>query len=225
MSKRSFRRLAVVAGAALAVGSMAPAMAIRIDDADVKAVGVAEVEANAIDVTDVIGDLHSTNVGLPTQLVFGSLHNLRTTVGYHVPVLAGDAVELAYDAIGCPVGTALDLDVAAAVLAGAGLNVGNGNIGLAAGALGVVAGAGDLVEDVQDCIGEIRGDVVETLVDTRAAVNSAAILATSTALGVVGTASAVPGTVVGIAAPLVFGTVNNLNVTAVAQLAAVVSVL
>ena len=31
MSKRSFRRLAVVAGAALAVGSMAPAMAVRVD--------------------------------------------------------------------------------------------------------------------------------------------------------------------------------------------------
>lgn len=46
MSKRSFRRLAVVAGAALAIGSMAPAMAVRVD-AD------AEVDTDAV-ITDVV---------------------------------------------------------------------------------------------------------------------------------------------------------------------------
>ena len=57
MSKRSFRRLAVVAGAALAVGSMAPALAVRID-----AGAGAEAE---IDPTMVVNDVVNITGALP----------------------------------------------------------------------------------------------------------------------------------------------------------------
>jgi hypothetical protein len=57
VSKRSFRRLAVVAGAALAVGSMAPAMAVRID-----AGAGAEAE---IDPTMVVNDVVNITDALP----------------------------------------------------------------------------------------------------------------------------------------------------------------
>jgi hypothetical protein len=57
VSKRSFRRLAVVAGAALAVGSMAPAMAVRID-----AGAGAEAE---IDPTMVVNDVVNITGALP----------------------------------------------------------------------------------------------------------------------------------------------------------------
>jgi hypothetical protein len=65
VSKRSFRRLAVVAGAALAVGSMAPAMAARID-AGAGAGAGASVDPSAL-ITDITGTLPSTlPVAVPT---------------------------------------------------------------------------------------------------------------------------------------------------------------
>lgn len=57
MSKRSFRRLAVVAGAALAVGSMAPALAVRVD-----AGAGAEAE---VDPTMVVNDVVNMTGALP----------------------------------------------------------------------------------------------------------------------------------------------------------------
>lgn len=56
MSKRSYRRLAVVAGAALAVGSMAPAMAARLDAG---AGASADVDPALVvnDVTAILGTL------------------------------------------------------------------------------------------------------------------------------------------------------------------------
>lgn len=61
MSKRSYRRIAVVAGAALAIGSMAPAMAARID-----ADAGAELEA---DPTMVISDVVNITDALPIPAV------------------------------------------------------------------------------------------------------------------------------------------------------------
>ena len=67
MSKRSFRRLAVVAGAALAVGSMAPAMASRID-AGAGAGAGASVDPGAL-ITDITGSV-------PHTLLYGPSVNL-----------------------------------------------------------------------------------------------------------------------------------------------------
>ncbi|HEV7863588.1 MAG TPA: hypothetical protein VGR20_12840 [Acidimicrobiia bacterium] len=82
MSKRSYRRLAVVTGAALAIGSMAPAMAARVT-ADTS--GSASVSADAIDITDVTAGLPLPAVGtiLPTALgVAGPLvANVTTAPG------------------------------------------------------------------------------------------------------------------------------------------------
>jgi hypothetical protein len=60
VSKRSFRRFAVVAGAALALGSMAPAMAQRVDvsgvaDVDVSVDGLGTPGAGAADVSYLTG--------------------------------------------------------------------------------------------------------------------------------------------------------------------------
>ena len=62
MSKRSFRRLAVVAGAALAVGSMAPAMAVRVDAG---AGAAAEVDPTMVvnDVVNITGALPLPELG------------------------------------------------------------------------------------------------------------------------------------------------------------------
>ena len=226
MSKRSYGRLAVVAGAALAVGSMAPATAFLFDDLDpdVKAAGAASVSVDTIDVSDVMGSVESSNLSLPTGLVFGTLGGVKAAVGYHAPVLVGDVIEILKD-VKCPGGAALDLDVVAKVIATAGLSVGNGGIGLGANALALAAAPLDVVEDIKYCLGQIKADVVETLVDTKAAVATVAGVATGAALGAVATATGVPAVVLGTATPLVFGTLNNLNVVATAQLAAVVSVL
>jgi hypothetical protein len=226
VSKRSYRRLAVVAGAALAAGSMAPAMAIRLDDLDAtaRAAGAASVSVDAIDVSDVMGSVQSTNLSLPTSLVFGTLGGVKATLGYHAPILVGDVIEILGN-VRCPVAAALDLDVVARVIATAGLNVGNGGITLGANALALAVAPLDVVEDIQYCLAQIKADVFETLVDTKAAVTTVAGLATGTALGAVATATGVPALVLGTATPLVFGTLNNLNVVATAQLAAVVSIL
>ena len=223
MSKRSYRRLAVVAGAALAAGSMAPAMAIRLDDLDAtaNAAGAASV---SVDVSDVMGSVQSSNLSLPTSLVFGTLGGVKATLGYHAPILVGDVIEILGN-VKCPVAAALDLDVVAKVIATAGLNVGNGGIALGANALALAVAPLDVVEDIQYCLAQIKADVVETLVDTKAAVTTVAGVATGTALGAVATATGVPALVLGTATPLVFGTLNNLNVVATAQLAAVVSIL
>ena len=59
MSKRSYRRLAVVAGAAVALGSMAPAMAQRLDVSGVAGASVsvdpAEATSSVTDVTNILG--------------------------------------------------------------------------------------------------------------------------------------------------------------------------
>lgn len=226
MSKRSYRHLAVVAGAALAVGSMAPATAFLLDDLDptVKAAGAASVSVDTIDVSDVMGSVQSSNLSLPTGLVFGTLGGVKATLGYHAPILVGDVIEILKD-VKCPVGAALDLDVVAKVIATAGLSVGNGGIALGANALALAVAPLEVVEDIQYCLGQIKADVVETLVDTKAAVTTVAGVATGAALGAVATATGVPALVLGTATPLVFGTLNNLNVVATAQLAAVVSIL
>lgn len=76
MSKRSYRRLAVVAGAALAVGSMAPAMAVRIDAG---AGAEAEIDPAGL-VTELTGALpvELPDVALPTV---GELNGTVITLG------------------------------------------------------------------------------------------------------------------------------------------------
>ena len=116
MSKRSYRRLAVVAGAALAVGSMAPAMAARVD-------GEATASANATDATDLAGSLIPELPAVNTAIV-GQLS--ASLLGTPFAVLGG-AQTAAGRALGCTgalasgVGLGLGAD-ADAVLGLGGLN-------------------------------------------------------------------------------------------------------
>ena len=76
MSKRSYRRVAVVAGAALALGSMAPALAQRVE-----ASGVADVEVSAPAATSGAGIADASSILVPVYPILGlGLGTLSTTV-------------------------------------------------------------------------------------------------------------------------------------------------
>jgi hypothetical protein len=75
VSKRSYRRLAVVAGAALACGTMAPAMAARVSAGEGAG---ATASVNTVDISDVTGLLPLNQqvlggLGLGGDLVLGGL--------------------------------------------------------------------------------------------------------------------------------------------------------
>jgi hypothetical protein len=80
VSKRSFRRLAVVAGAALAVGSMAPAMAVRIDAG---AGAEAEVDPTMVvnDVVNITGALPLPGLGALPIPTYTQLNGTLLTAG------------------------------------------------------------------------------------------------------------------------------------------------
>jgi hypothetical protein len=225
VSKRSSRRLAVVAGAALAVGSMAPAMATRIDGPDVRAVGTAGVAVNGVDADALMGSVGSSDLALPTNLVFGSLGNIKATLGYFGPLLVSDAYNVLSDGVGCPIyATAGGLDdLGLAAVARVAAHVDLAHVVAVGNAAAVLDGPLGVVGDLKDCLGEVKSDAIDLLGDTKAAVTTVAGVATGTALGVAATATSLPTGVAGTAAPLVLNTLNGLNVEAFAQAAALVS--
>lgn len=198
MSKRSYRRLAVVAGAALAVGSMAPAMAVRISTEDGAA---ASVSADTVDVDSITSllDLNGSEGGLGLGLgaVAGVAGSVVTTVGGLPHFVVPTALGLADDALCIPtglVGTALDAEVG--VLAG--LHVGLGGIAGGAGALGLVNVPVAAVGTVADCAFDLVGDTLHTVGAVKAAATPVVSAGVGVAAGVVATATGVPGLVLGL---------------------------
>jgi hypothetical protein len=218
VSKRSYRRLAVVAGAALAVGSTAPAMAQRID---ARAVGTAAVSADAIDVSDVLGGVQSTDLSLPTGLAFETLGSVRNTVGIAAPILTADVLGLlgpVQCAAGSAIGTALDANAGALATVGVSGGTISANVGALVGAPLTLFGA------VTECVDELKSDVFTTLSHGRAAVGAASGIATNTALSAVAYAGSLPGAVVSTASP--FSLLDQLiNVTATGGASALVSIM
>ena len=221
MSKRSYRRLAAVTGAALAIGSMAPAMAARAVDAD----GDAAVSVETLDVSDV--SLPQLNQVVPGNLVFGIAGSLLHTVGgvrAAVPVVLGDVHNIVGDArcvagvgVGAPLGLGLE------AVADVNVNVGLGGLDAGAEALAGLAGAPfAIVDGVGDCVGALAGHTLGTAGHVRTIAGGVTSTAVTTAIGTVGVVRGLPGTVIttiGGLTPALGGILNvhaegNANVTA-----------
>jgi hypothetical protein len=135
VSKRSYRRLAVVAGAALALGSMAPAMAQRID---VTGAAGADVSVDPVDATGILtildvptsDDLIQLGTGtLLVQELYakGLLH--QTLVDVEAIVEEADLGSILPECglvavASCNQGNAGDLNIPVSVLNGGDLGVG-----------------------------------------------------------------------------------------------------
>jgi hypothetical protein len=200
-------------------------MATRIDGPDARAVGTAGVAVNGIDADALTGSVQSTSLALPTSLVFGTIGNVKATLGYVGPLVVSDAYNVLSDGVGCPIYSTvggLD-DLGLAAFAGVAAHVDLAHVVAVGNAAAVLDAPLGIVGDVKDCLGDVKSDAVGLLVDTKAAVTTVAGLATSTALGAAATATSLPAGVAGTAAPLVLNTLNGLNVEAFAQAAALVS--
>jgi hypothetical protein len=90
VSKRSHRRLAVVAGAALALGSMAPALAVRVD-------GDAEA---SVDLESLLGDVSGDALGLDGLLDLNILADVLGTVQAVPAAVLADAAALPTTVLG-----------------------------------------------------------------------------------------------------------------------------
>ena len=208
MSKRSYRRLAAVAGTALALGSMAPAMALRVGSE-----GDANVEIETIDVTGALGDIQDADL-LPLGAVVQTVGTVRTVVSASTQALLLDVFTLLGD-VQCVADAGLGLGVN--LTANVGLGVGLG--GIAGSATGLLEGGLESVADVQDCVEDLAGDAIETALGAVGTVQAVGGIATSTALGAVALAGGIPGVVVGTVTPLLLQDI--LTVTADATLNAV----
>ena len=190
MSKRSYRRLAAVTGAALAIGAMAPAMA-----AHVTSDGAASASVDSINVTDVTSALPAVALPSVTTLA-GSLVATATAV----PGMAlADVHNIAGDAAGLGGGllsNGLSAGLAGAATAGLGgvavstAGVVNAPLGL----LGAVSDSG-LVGDTLGAVQGVTGLALPLAFGTAGTV-------TSTAFGAVGTVTALPAGVPGILSAL-----------------------
>lgn len=181
MSKRSHRRLAVVAGAALALGTMAPAMADRIVDVD----GDATVSANAIDVNELTGLVPNLNL-VNTQLV-GQLSASLLGTPFAVLGAAQSAVgETLECAGGLVAGVGVGLDANATAVLGLG--------GLGLDVNGLLTGPVAAVTDVAGCA---TGVVVPTALGVVGAASAPVGLVTNAALATVGNLPATVGQVTG----------------------------
>jgi hypothetical protein len=181
VSKRSYRRLAVVAGAALAVGSMAPAMAARVD-------GEATVSANTIDATELAGSLVPTlsSLNLVNTQFVGQLS--ASLLGTPFAVLGGvqNAVGETLDCAGSLVsGVGLGLDADATAV----LGLGGLNLDIAGVLTGVTSATG--------VVGCATGAVVPAALGIVGTAAAPVSLAAGAALQTVGSLPATVGQVTG----------------------------
>jgi hypothetical protein len=105
VSKRTHRRLAVVAGAALALGSMAPALAARVD-------GNAEA---TVDLDSLLGDVNGSALGLDGLLDLEILAGVLGTVQSVPAALLVDVTSLPTTVLGTAFGA---VGIATQVVAG-----------------------------------------------------------------------------------------------------------
>lgn len=213
MSKRSYRRLAVVAGAALAVGSMAPAMAQRVE-----ANGSGDVSIETLDANDVLSEIQATNLTslVPITSVLATAGQAQTVATAAVGVIRTDANAILGDAF-ClaDAGLGATLGVSAGALGQVNVGLGGLNVGLAGVVNAPLAVAGDATE----CIGGIVNHALTTAGHVQAVAGVATGLATSAALGAVGTVQSLPGTVLNTAGGLLMSDAlgSILSITASGQ--------
>lgn len=198
MSKRSSRRLAVVAGAALALGSMAPALAARVDG---NATG--SVELDGVDLGEINGS--ALPLGLDGLLTLDTVTGLAGAVqaqaGALQTAVQHDVAGLTTTVLGLPGGILTaqstpiaDVDVAANALGIADVD--------ASGVLGAPLG---LIGSIPALPGSVLGTV--TGLATVGAVQSTVGFATTTALGAV---SGVQGTALGLPGALLDGGLEDI---------------
>lgn len=175
MSKRSSRRLAVVAGAALALGSMAPALAVRVDG---NATGNISVDPNLdfgditgsalpLDLDGILGLADVEGITLLAQERVGALTGavqtdvaaiLDTVLSLGGGVLGGQATGLAdIDAAVNVLGGAVDVDASGVVGAPLGaVNLLTGTLANPTAVVGTVLGL-ETVQEVQATVGMVAG--------------------------------------------------------------------
>jgi len=212
VSKRSYRRLAVVAGAALAVGSMAPAMAAHVGG---NADGAATVGVETIDVSNVIGDVQDANL-LPLGTVFSTAGTARTLVRGTALLALSDVQNIVGDAMclaGSGVGAALSVDATALASANVGLGGLSGNLA------GALVAPLDVVGDATSCLGQLQGHALAAVDQVQGVAAAATTLATSTATQAAVMAQGLPVQAINIVQPLLLNDI--LNITAGANLNAV----
>jgi len=201
VSKRSYRRLAAVTGAALALGAMAPAMA-----AHVAGDGAASASVNTIDVTDVTPALAPAGVAANgVGILTGSL----VSTAFSAPFMAlSDAHDVVGDAAG----------IATGLLGG---NITAGLTGAAAASLGGVAvSAAGLVNAPLNVVGTLGdsgllGDTLGTVQDVRGVATGLVSTAGGVAFSTVGSVAGVPAGVPAILSA-VLGTSAAANVNLLA---------
>lgn len=198
MSKRSYRRLAVVAGAALAVGSMAPAMAVRVDGAGVAG---ANASVETVDVNDLLPQ--SVNIPLPgTAFIGGTLHEVKSDLHTAKTLLVGDVHDIVSAALGCTdLGVNAVGGVSAAVLANA--TVGTGGLNGAVRAL-VNAPVFVATDGLFECLDGVKVAVGDTVSDAKLAVGNVAGTATVAATTAAAYATTLPSAVLNTAGGIIF---------------------
>jgi hypothetical protein len=149
VSKRNIRRIALVAGAALALGSMAPAMAARIDvDGDASAdVTLPELGDLGLPLGDLTGLVNVGNISALNNLAIGDVSAIVNVLGLNVSDITANVLD------SVNVG-----DITANVLDAGTVNVAN-----------VLASVGDVTATV--------GDVTATVGDVTAQVANVAAIA------------------------------------------------
>jgi hypothetical protein len=173
VSKRSYRRLALVAGTALAVGSMAPALA-----ANVSAGGSGSA---SVDLSGVTGNLPSINSLVPMGLIGTITGSAVTTVQGAPAMVLTDVNSLMSGVLGLvPSGSIASVDVA-------------GNSDLAANVLGTgvaVTGVADSTAGLTSGLAAAPGAIVGTAVTAANPVVGTALNVANTAVGI---ATSAPG--------------------------------
>jgi hypothetical protein len=190
VSKRSYRRLAVVTGAALAIGSMAPAMAARVVTVNSAS---ANASADTVDINSITGGLLSSQATPdPLGLAFGLAGPVLTTVQAAPGMLLSDVSTIVGDALCIPTGV-LGAALGADANAAAGLGIGLGGVSL--GATGLLNLPLAVAGGVTDCVGPIVGDALGVVGQAQSLAGGVAGQATVLANTALSTATSLPQTV------------------------------
>jgi hypothetical protein len=207
VSKRSFRRLAAVTGAALAIGSMAPAIAAQVttdNSADVA------VTPN-LSAVSLPGLTSLVPAGLvPTALVANIAGSLLGTPGLvltDVSNIAGHGLAVPGAVLGTALGSTLTAN--AGVVAGLG-GVGIGGGGLLSTPAGILGITGPLVGDALTTVGHVAAPA------QMAAGSALGVVSTlpATVTSLPGTVLSLPGFITGSGLTGILGVTGNANVLA-----------
>ena len=186
MSKRSYRRLALVAGAALAVGSMAPALA-----ANVNAGGSGSA---SVDLSGVAGSLPSITSLVPTGLIGTVTGTALSTVQGAPTMVVSDVSGLMSGVLGVTGGLTGGNSIASVNVAG------TDSVGASVLGTGVaVTGATGTAAGLSGGVAGLPTAVLGTALGTAGPVVGTAFGVVNTATGLV---QSVPGTALGTASGL-----------------------